>query len=152
MSWNPAPGRRRHVLGDPLSVGLELVAGESNRLDVSLGELGLGAHGFESVPPYSYVQSMGAYLELGDLSELGGADGREVTEHRLSQHPVRPGQRRQRASSSTHAGWEKRTAHEVPIHSWKEMLPYRSESVNQLPFALQASLLPPSCSPRWSQP
>ena len=42
---------------DPLAVGLDGVGGETNQLDIALGELG---------------------LELGEGTELGRADGGEV--------------------------------------------------------------------------
>lgn len=57
VSYGARHGGVEHSLGDPLVVRLELVAGETDGLDSTLSELG---------------------LELGDLSELGGADGSEV--------------------------------------------------------------------------
>jgi hypothetical protein len=47
----------KNLLGNPLVVGLELIAREADGLDSTLSELG---------------------LELGHLAELGGADGSEV--------------------------------------------------------------------------
>lgn len=48
---------RGDLLSDPLSVRVELVAGESDSLDSSLEELG---------------------LQLRNLAQLGGADGSEI--------------------------------------------------------------------------
>ena len=87
---------------------LELVARKTDRLDSSLLELG---------------------LELGDLSELSGADlsallallVRKRVEHRTGVKSLRVGKAsahgyRSGGTARAYAGWEKRTAQDSPIH------------------------------------